>query len=489
MLTVHSVSGGYVNHPVIKDVDFSVEKGEFFGILGPNGSGKTTLLKMISGLIPCVRGFIQLGDKKVTQFSRRELAQTLAVLPQLAGQTFPYTVRETVALGRYAHHRGLFQTWRAADEEILQTIMQQTNIEHFAEDSLHELSGGEQQRVFLAQALTQQPDILLLDEPTNHLDLAHQKDLLDLLKKSTTEQDLTVISIFHDLNLASLYCDRLLLLQNGQTKTLATPDQVLTEPIIKEVYRTEIRNYPHPEVAKPQMHLLPRDNQQLKNNKVIINETLLAVDLEYIVLQSPIPLRTLSSGVCGAGIGWHTSFVNRHVDKNYDCSDHVQDMKQYLVSNGFSPSGTVGMMTAVTLDSVAHHFWEDENFSLFIVVTAGVGNATDSVRATAQTPSTPGTINTWIFVNGKLTDEAYIQSVMTATEAKAQALRELEITDKATNTIATGTSTDSILIASTQQGESFPYAGTATDLGRAIGKSVYIVTKEAIIRSQKRSQI
>src|SRR5699024_10527230 len=137
--------------------------------------------------------------------------------------------RETVALGRYAHHHGLFQTWLTSDEEILQTIMKQTNIEQFAEQSLHELSGGEQQRVFLAQALTQQQAILLLDKPTNHLNLAHQKGLLDLLKKATNDQDLTVISIFHDLYLSSLYCDRLLLLNHGQMKSLQTTVQVLKE--------------------------------------------------------------------------------------------------------------------------------------------------------------------------------------------------------------------------------------------------------------------
>src|SRR5699024_12146859 len=119
MLTVHNVSGGYINHPVIKEVDFSVKKGEFFGILGPNGSGKTTLLKMISGLLPCTRGSIEIAGKKITQVSRKELAQTIAVLPQIPGQTFPYTARETVALGRYARLRGLFQTWRTSDEEIL----------------------------------------------------------------------------------------------------------------------------------------------------------------------------------------------------------------------------------------------------------------------------------------------------------------------------------------------------------------------------------
>jgi len=484
MLKVHNVSGGYSNHPVIKEVDFSVKKGEFFGILGPNGSGKTTLLKMISGLLSCTQGSIEIAGKEITQVSRKELAQTIAVLPQLSGQTFPYTVRETVALGRYAHHHGLFQTWRASDEEILQTIMKQTNIEQFAEQSLPELSGGEQQRVFLAQALTQQPAILLLDEPTNHLDLAHQKGLLDLLKKATNEQDLTVISIFHDLNLASLYCDRLLLLNHGETKTLETPDQVLKESIIKEVYQTEVKNHPHPEVAKPQMHLLP-NTAQVERENVIIDASLLEVSPDQIVLRSPIPLRTLSSGVCGAGIGWNDCFVNLHVDKNYNCSDPVRDIEQHLLNHDFNLNKAVGMMTAVNLKHVSHRFWEDTNFSLLVVVTAGVGNATDSTKASIKRETSPGTINTWIFVNGKLTEEAYIQSIMTATEAKAQALRELGIKDKETNTIATGTSTDSILIASTQQGEALPYAGTATALGHAIGRSVYTETKNAILRSQE----
>lgn len=484
MLTVHNVSGGYSHHPVIKDVDFSVKKGEFFGILGPNGSGKTTLLKMISGLLPCTQGSIEVAGKEITQVSRKELAQTIAVLPQLSGQTFPYTVRETVALGRYAHHRGLFQTWQGEDEAILQTIMKQTNIEQFAEQSLHELSGGEQQRVFLAQALTQQPAILLLDEPTNHLDLAHQKGLLDLLKKATKEQNLTVISIFHDLNLASLYCERLLLLNHGETNTLESPDQVLKESIIKEVYQTEVKNHPHSEIAKPQMHLLPNTVHVEKRN-AIIDASLLEINAKQIVLRSPIPLRTLSSGVCGAGIGWNDCFVNLHVDKNYTCSNLVRDIEQHLLSHDFNLNKTVGMMTAVSLKHVSYRFWEDMGFSLLVVVTAGVGNANDSTKPFTQRETLPGTINTWIFVNGKLTEKAYIQSIMTATEAKAQALRELDIRDKETNTIATGTSTDSILIAATQQGKALPYAGTATTLGLAIGRSVYTETKNAIIRAQE----
>ncbi|UJL46621.1 adenosylcobinamide amidohydrolase [Virgibacillus sp. NKC19-16] len=483
MLRLDAVVGGYDGKPVIKDVSFSVSKGEFFGILGPNGSGKTTLLKMVSGLIACTDGSIQLNNTNIADFSRKELARKMAVLPQLSAHAFSYTVRETVALGRYAHTRGLFQSWTTKDEEVLQMVMEQTNITRFQHDLVEQLSGGEQQRVFLAQALAQQPEILLLDEPTNHLDLAYQKDLLDLLKKGAKQQGLTVISIFHDLNLASLYCDRLLLLHEGQTRALDAPDGVLTEELVKEVYQTEVKKHPHPEIAKPQMHLIPAGDDFLSDAK--IDASMLHVKKEHITLTSKVPMRTLSSGVCGAGHGWNSYFVNRHVPRDYDCSDPESEMRNYLEAYGFDASLTVGMMTAVQMEGVAYGLWEKEDVSLFTVVTAGVGNATDSTRTEAAFGKVkPGTINIWLFVNGKLTEEAFIQAVMTATEAKTKTLMELGVKDSETNTIATGTSTDSILVAAVQQGPVLSYAGSATKLGQLIGKSVYTETKKAIQRSQ-----
>ncbi|TRM12087.1 ATP-binding cassette domain-containing protein [Lentibacillus cibarius] len=486
MLNLEHVSGGYDGQTVIKDISFSVSPGEFFGILGPNGSGKTTLLKMVSGLIPCMSGSVQINNKNIRHFSRKALAKQMAVLPQLTAHAFSYTVRDTVALGRYAHHQGFFQTWTAEDEHVLQTVMEQTNITNFQDEAVQELSGGEQQRVFLAQALAQQPNLLLLDEPTNHLDLAYQKDLLDLLKKGARQEGLTVVSIFHDLNLASLYCDRLLLLHDGQKRALHTPDGVLTEGLIKEVYQTDVTKHPHPAVAKPQMHLLP-DEDDISAEEVSIGPSMLHVKQEYISLAAPTSLRTLSSGVCGAGFGWNSAFVNRHVANNYDCSDPEGEMRCYLDKNGFDTSCTVGMMTAVQLADVAYGFWENDHVSLFTVVTAGVGNATDSTRsAGGRHPMTQGTINTWLFINGHVTEEAFIQAIITATEAKAQVLRELAITDENTGTIATGTSTDSVLVAATQQGQTLSYAGTATALGQLIGKSVYTETKKAIQRYQAR---
>src|SRR5690625_3016415 len=140
MLSINHITGGYENLEIIKDINFSVEEGEFFGILGPNGSGKTTLVKMISGLLEIKQGDVKIGDQDIDDLSKKQLAKKIAVLPQLSQQVFPYTVKETVSLGRYAHHRGLFQTWTKEDEEIVQKVMKQTNISDFQDDSVMEHS-------------------------------------------------------------------------------------------------------------------------------------------------------------------------------------------------------------------------------------------------------------------------------------------------------------------------------------------------------------
>lgn len=489
MLKIQQLTGGYTGEAILKDISFEVEKGELFGILGPNGSGKTTLLKMLSGVLPFSDGNILLKDKPLKQYSVRELAKIIAVLPQHSSQAFSYTVKETVALGRYAHQQGWFQTWSEMDEQIVQQVMEQTGVALFANHDIQQLSGGERQRVFLAQALAQEPEILLLDEPTNHLDLSFQKDLLDRLKGWTNARNLTVISIFHDLNLAGLYCDRLLLMEKGKINLDDLPNEVLREERIRAVYKTKIQKQSHPKVPAPQMVLLPEitDNQI---DEISIDDSLIQVLGEYLVVKSPIPLRTMSSGVVGSGTGWHKVFINRHVDKNYHCDDYRSDMVAFIKENGFEPGETVGMMTAVMIEDADHQLLREEDFSILIVVTAGVGNAIDASRSIEHTfQLSPGTINTWVFVNGHLTEEAFIQSIMTATEAKTKALHELEVKDKVTGSFATGTSTDSISIAATQRGRHLEFAGTITPLGKLIGKGVYDCTIEAIKKSRKRVKI
>ncbi|MFF2448147.1 adenosylcobinamide amidohydrolase [Neobacillus sp. NPDC058068] len=485
MLSVQHVSGGYSDEIVLKNISFDVEQGELFGILGPNGSGKTTLLKMISGILPIKQGEILISGNRLQEYGIKQLAQLVAVLSQHSSQSFSYTVKETVSLGRYAHQKGWFQTWSKEDETIVQRVMDQTGIASFQHKNIQELSGGEKQRVFLAQALAQEPEILLLDEPTNHLDLSYQKELLDLLKQWTAEKGLTVISIFHDLNLAGLYCDRLLLLEKGTINIHHIPNEVLREDRIRDVYQTKVQKHPHPKVAAPQLVLLPEVQRPAK--MIEINEAMLRVSNEFIDLKSPAPLRTMSSGVVGSGTGWHHTFVNRHVSKDYNCDDHRVEMASFLTSKGFEPSETVGMMTAVRPEDMVSGRFEQGDFSVFVVVTAGVGNAIDASKSEHHSyQMTPGTINTWIFVNGELTEEAFIQSIMTATEAKVKALHDLMVVDEVTGTIATGTSTDSILIAATQTGKVLEFAGTITPLGKLISKAVYMCTTEAIEKSQKR---
>lgn len=487
MLDVQQVSGGYSSEAVLEDISFSVEKGELFGILGPNGSGKTTLLKMLSGILPFQEGEIVINGKSLQEYKAKQLAKIIAVLSQHSSQSFSYTVKETVSLGRYAHQKGLFQTWSTADEEVVQKVMNQIGVSRFQNKNIHELSGGEKQRVFLAQALAQEPEILLLDEPTNHLDLSYQKELLDFLKQWTSENGLTVISIFHDLNLAGLYCDRLLLLENGRINIDQIPNEVLREERIRDVYHTDIQKHPHPKVAAPQMVLLPKMNGEVVEFN--IDESRLHISEELIELTTPIPLRTMSSGVIGSGTGWHQTFVNRHVHKDYSCSNHRAEMASFLKSKGFEPSETVGMMTAVVLEDVVYKRFIEEEFSIFVVVTAGVGNAIDASKGEQHSfEMTPGTINTWVFVAGELTEEAFIQSIMTATEAKVKALNDLKVKDEVTGTIASGTSTDSILIAATQTGAVLEFAGTITPLGKLIGKAVYLCTTEAIQKSSKRKR-
>ncbi len=486
MLSVHSVTGGYPGHDVLDDISFDVNQGELLGIVGPNGSGKTTIFKMVSGILKAKSGSIMLKDKPLSSYSAKQLARVLAVLPQHADQAFPYTVKETVSLGRYAHQTGWFQMWSEHDEMVVQRTMEQTGIAAFEDNYVNELSGGERQRVFLAQALAQEPEILLLDEPTNHLDLSYQKELLDLLKKWTREQGLTVISIFHDLNLAGLYCDRLLLLENGKINMHNKPNDVLNEQRIQSVYRTKIEKHPHPTVPKPQMLLLP-EKQAEDQSDLTIDERYLERSDNMITLTTPFPLRTMSSGVVGSGTGWYRTFVNRHVPKSYSCSDHKEEMATFLEERGIDPTETVGMMTAVRLEDVSYRLVEDEGVSVFVVVTAGVGNAVDASKSAEHVyEPLPGTINTWIFVNGTLTDEAFIQSIMTATEAKVKVMHDQQVKDSVTGTIATGTSTDSILVAATQRGQHQAYAGTITTLGKLISLGVYTCTTEALEKYRTR---
>ncbi|MFA8438072.1 adenosylcobinamide amidohydrolase [Pueribacillus sp. YX66] len=486
MLKVEHVSGGYGGNNVLKEISFSVKKGEFLGVLGPNGSGKTTLLKMISGVHPLQHGSVTLARKPLHAFSSKELAKVIAVLPQSVEQTYMYTVEEVVSLGRYAYQKGLFKSLSVIDKEVMNDAMAQANVLQFAEKSIHSLSGGEKQRVYLAQALAQEPKLLLLDEPTNHLDLAHQKNLLDTLRKWTEEKGLTIVAVFHDLDLASLYCDRLLLLHDGAVHSLDTPTSVLREETIERIYRAKTKRLIHPERSRPLTTILP-DKTQSERAMITFQSLSIEQTEEWIKLSFPFQLKTVSSAVLGSGFSWKQTFINRHVHKDYVCDNPEEDMRKFLKTQNIAIDDTVAMMTAARLAHYSSRLIKKESFELLVIVTAGIGNAVDVSKASAHKweKHEVGTINTWVFVNGELSEEAFMQALMTSTEAKAKAFFDEKIVDPVTNTIATGTSTDSILVSATQRGKAFQYAGTITALGKALGKTVYECTVEAIRKGRQ----
>lgn len=479
MLKVEQIVGGYGELPIVNGISFSLERGKVLGILGPNGCGKSTLLKLISGILNRQSGDVWIDGKPIEDYATRALARKMAVLPQLHANTFSNTVREVVSLGRYPHQRGFFSSWSQEDEDAIQRAMEQTGIMRYEHTRMEFLSGGEQQRVFVAQALAQQAEVLLLDEPTNHLDIAHQRQLLDMVRTEAVENGVTVVSVFHDMNLASLYCDQLLLLESGEVRSMGVPHEVLVDTQIGDVYHTSITTYAHPEIPKPQITLMPHIEDDLK--RAVIREEHFTIEHAYVKLQTDIPLRAVSSAVHNAGIGWFDTFLNRSVSPYYMSYDIEAELAEFMAEHQFSPTSTVIMLTAVEMKLATINEYDTPYGNMFVVVTAGVGNAVDVSRAFEREDQPYiGTINTWVIINGNLTDEAFIQAMMTATEAKTKALQHEEIKDPKTATLATGTATDSLLVAATQKGEQIPYAGSVTEIGKVIGRGVFETTVQAI---------
>jgi iron complex transport system ATP-binding protein len=238
------------------DITFAVEKGEFFSILGPNGSGKTTLLRIIDRILLPSSGTVRIFDKDYRTLTRKEIARRIGVVPQEHPIIFPYTVREVVTMGRTPHLRGLgFENTH--DQQIVNEAMELTDIVHFAEKPITQLSGGERQRVFIARALAQEPDILLLDEPNAHLDITHQLDILHLTRSLSSQRGLTVVAVFHDLNLAALFSNRILLLAKGAAAALGTPRDVLTQNHLSTVFRTKVTVDQHPFASVPRVTIIP----------------------------------------------------------------------------------------------------------------------------------------------------------------------------------------------------------------------------------------
>lgn len=242
---------------VINNVSIDIKKNELVVLLGPNGSGKSTLMKMLAGLLSPNTGKVFLANRLLTSISRRELAKEVGYVAQETRVEFPLSVFEFILQGRFAYGRGVgFE--QEKDFSVVHQAMELTAITEFKARQLNELSGGERQRVFLARALAQKPNLLLLDEPTANLDIAYQVATLKLLSRLTSQEGLTVLLITHEINLASEFADKILLLKDGKIFSQGSPSEVLTKNALENVFETTLLVDKHPNSNTPRITIAGR---------------------------------------------------------------------------------------------------------------------------------------------------------------------------------------------------------------------------------------
>lgn len=254
-LELQNVWLAYGGNAVVKGITFQLLPGEIAGLIGPNGSGKSTIIKAISRVISTHSGKILLDGEDISRIPRKDLARLLGVVPQMPLLPSAFTAFEVVLMGRNPH-LGLFQYEGEKELAITWRAMEMTATQPLAKRRIGELSGGEIQRLVIARALTQEPKAILLDEPTANLDIRHQIEILNLIKNLCRNDNLTVLAALHDLNLAAQYCDKLILINNGQVHAQGTPAEVINSQNIEDVYGAEGCVYPHPINGLPAV--LPR---------------------------------------------------------------------------------------------------------------------------------------------------------------------------------------------------------------------------------------
>jgi len=238
ILEVQNLAGGY-STPIVRSIYLSLQTGEWLSLVGPNGSGKSTLLRLLSRVLRPQQGVVVLDGKAIHTQPAAAVARTLALLPQQPMVPAGLTVGQLVSLGRVPHTPWWQWELKRDDHQAVERAIAQTQLSHLRDRPVEQLSGGERQRAFLALALAQNPKVLLLDEPTTFLDLQHQLELLELLKDLNQTQQLTVITVLHDLNLAMRYSDRLALLKQGMLTAIGPSQSVITPDNLRQVFGVE----------------------------------------------------------------------------------------------------------------------------------------------------------------------------------------------------------------------------------------------------------
>lgn len=236
MVCSDDVNLWYDNYHALHDITFSIQKGEFVGLIGPNGCGKSTMLRAINGLLKIKEGCVKVDDKNIHDLSLPEIAKICSNVPTEFPPDFNLNVIGVVMMGRYPHRKGLW--WEdEEDEQIAREALRKFEIDHLDTRNINQLSSGERQRTLIAKAYVQQPKLMLVDEPTSHLDLRYKLEVMEYLRDLIAkEQDMSIMIASHDINLMAKYCNRLILVKKGKIVDFGTPQQVITEKNIAEVY-------------------------------------------------------------------------------------------------------------------------------------------------------------------------------------------------------------------------------------------------------------
>lgn len=253
MIEAKHLKVGYDDKIVIKDLSLSIYKGEILSILGPNGCGKSTLLKTLSRVIRPEAGEVLVEGQNIKEIPTKSLACKIAMLSQHNQAPVGISVKELVYYGRLPHKKW-YETRNKEDEEIVEWALENTGLSHYKDRPVTGLSGGERQRVWLAMALAQKPEVLFLDEPTTYLDISHQLELMELIGTINKKLGMTIVMVLHDLNQASEYSDRLIIMQKGEIKGEGKPETLINEELLREIYNIHCDIDINPITCKPRIH-------------------------------------------------------------------------------------------------------------------------------------------------------------------------------------------------------------------------------------------
>ena len=243
----------YTTDEVIKDVSLVLEQGEFLGVIGPNGAGKSTILRILCGILQPKQGEVLIFSENIERMGSKSIAQHIGFVPQETHFLLNFSVEDIVLMGRYPYLQA-FRKESKKDREAVEYALLSAGVSEFKKRPINSLSSGERQRVVIARTLAQEPQVLLLDEPTSHLDLYHRSAVMKLLKK-LNEQGMSVVIVNHDLNLASFYCKRLILMHQGKIHSEGPPQSLINASTLSEVYGTEVEIINHPDKKIPQILL------------------------------------------------------------------------------------------------------------------------------------------------------------------------------------------------------------------------------------------